>query len=589
MILLYYTDLSLNIGAINSRLRNGEIFDNMITIHRNLYDYLRKYCTNEMTVNQILCDNGMTYFFEGYIQGNQCVKCDSTNSKIPVIVVNRLRYIAYRNALTQIKSLFNAHEIPFVVMKGLALATELYGNQPYLRGFSDMDILISPQHASLALSLLKSIGFTSGEEVSVETFLISGDKEHHFSPLVRREELPITIILEVHVSLVPGWIFHIKHHNTEQILARSYVNEFGIPVMDDYDTILFLILHLVKHYVYPMVMDFTAGNENAQIDLRSFHEIAAFLYKKRDMISKVELEERVNECEARNEIAFVSKLLREVYPPLKGILDIHFQKDARACFSSRFSAMAVAEINAFDVFLGNKRAIICHSIMRLQENAFTLPCYPKVAGKTIPDNKVRKIIIDGAQFFQDNRFGTYKNVMETERATKQSGIFYTAWDADFFWFHITIKDEKLIFPQYNDIEDKPTIAAQDYIRLHFDTGKRGAHEAFVRGIVLKPQYIANGVLQLVMREDIYLNRAETVVDKCVYRAEINMRDNSCTLLVGISWHMLGYKPYPGFSFFFDVQMWDYDEKMEDFVVLAWQNANKAWYDITTYGRIELRE
>lgn len=286
-----------------------------------------------------------------------------------------LRFHEYKNALSQIKLLFDAHSIPFVVMKGIAIEKEIYGDRPYLRDFSDMDILVFPQQASLALSLLKSIGYqleSGDEEDFVDKFLKRGDREHHFPPLIKKKRA-LNIVLEVHVDFVPGWIFNIRHFKAEQILARSYVNEFGIPVLDDYDTVLFMMPHLVKHYVFQMVMDFAVGKTDAQIYLRSLHEIALFLYKKKEFLSRNELEKRVLEYEARNELAFVCSILKEIYPSLNHILDIHFPEDTRACFSSRFSRMALTEFKVSDILLGSRRTVVRLCIKGLQKDAFPLP------------------------------------------------------------------------------------------------------------------------------------------------------------------------------------------------------------------------
>ncbi len=564
----------------------------MITIHNLLLLYLIEYYDDEALVKQILIKEGLSAFFTDYLQEQKTLNQGSRTNTESLVLLKELRYNKYKNELIQIKSLFDMHGVSFAVMKGIAVATELYGNQPYLRNFSDMDILVSPRQAPRALFLLKSIGYQpeiDGKEVSADIFLKSGNREHHFPALIKEENRMFPIVLEVHVDFVPGWIFNIRHFNAEEVLKRSYVNEFDIPVMDDYDAVLFMILHLVKHYVYQMVMEFAVGNANARIDLCSLHEIALFLHKKRNLLFNVEFEKRVCKYEARNELAFVCNILKEIYPPLDYILNIHFPEDRRACFSSRFSAIALTIFKVPEVLFGDKRAIVCRCIEELQKDAFILRCCARMDKSNLPYSRCQKVSIDGIHFYQDNRFGTYKDIMEMERMARQSGTFFVEWDQHYFWFTIEIKDENLSFPKYDESNDKPTVTYQDYIRLHFDTGKRGEGEAFVRGLVLKPQYMSNGSLHLVMREDYYLNAAETVIDKKTYLAEICRMDNFCTIQVGIPWNLLGYEPYVGFSFCFDVQMWDYNEELEDFVVLAWQNANKAWYDITAYGKVILTD
>ena len=72
--------------------------------------------------------------------------------------------------------------------------------------------------------------------------------------------------------------------HTAQILLDSYVNSYGIPVMDDCDTIIFLMLHLLKHYLYEMLMGIVSGKTEAEVDLRALHEIALFIDKAKNSV-----------------------------------------------------------------------------------------------------------------------------------------------------------------------------------------------------------------------------------------------------------------------------------------------------------------
>lgn len=547
-------------------------------IQDELYAFLMNYFGNEDEVRKYLQNRDMFVFFRGFTGGG--------NSNEIETLLKKRRYEKYKKAFFQIKEVFDANGIPFVLMKGLALAEDLYGSQAYLRTFGDIDILISQSKLTSVLPLLESMGYRGTGSTSIESYLTDPNRAHHIPELTNESPAMKNVILEVHVDMVLSWIFQRKKYDTDEILQRSYINEFGIPVMDDYDAIIFMMIHILKHYAYDLVTGFVCGEIKSEFDIKAIHELALFIDKRKSTLKKGFFRERACEYGIGNELVYMCNLLKEIYPSLQSILDIDFQRDKTSGFVNRFSRAAM-EMETGEILFGDKQKNIENIIAGMQSDAYKLPCYRK--NEQGPGLHTKRIVMDGENFYGDNRFGSYFDVLEKPQKAECAIEFYVEWDREFFWFNGTLMSRMLSFLDCDPQTKKSIVGKQDWIRLHFDTGKRKEGEAFIRGIVLKPQYVEQDELRLFLKEDIYWNNAETVLDETEYVAEVKKETNCCKIKVGIPWDRLGYRPDSGYRFFLDVQLWKYYKDEDKHAVLSWQDAYRTWYDITTYACVELKE
>jgi hypothetical protein len=129
--------------------------------------------------------------------------------KIPASVLDclRQRYLmrSARNLqltteLLRILDLFDSEGIPAVPFKGPVLADQLY-EDPALREFNDIDILVPRKHAFKALRLLQSLGYPPIPEFSsdAEFGILRHDLHYH---LLRPED---NVAVEIHWTLVPEY------------------------------------------------------------------------------------------------------------------------------------------------------------------------------------------------------------------------------------------------------------------------------------------------------------------------------------------------------------------------------------------------
>jgi hypothetical protein len=96
--------------------------------------------------------------------------------------------------LGQILDAFDRERIRVVVLKGAALANILY-EAPGLRPFGDLDLLVEPQDAWRAQTILGSIGFAA-PPVPTERRLLS----HHHLPLAVRQSGGHIVQVELHTN-----------------------------------------------------------------------------------------------------------------------------------------------------------------------------------------------------------------------------------------------------------------------------------------------------------------------------------------------------------------------------------------------------
>lgn len=543
-------------------------------IHQELYTYLLKCFGKQEKIVELLRNKGMKFFYPNI----------SSDQNVREILLKKISFSKYKAAMTQINKRFAENGIDFVVMKGITLAMDIYGDKPYMRTFGDIDILILPDQLTDVLATVESMGYKFEEDFSMREFFSDINREHHLPPLIRGSDFFDGVMLELHLDIVPLWIFQTKQHYTDRIIKRSHKNEFSIPVMDDYDSIVFMMLHLIKHFVYELCMGFIFGKIKVEFDLRSLHEIALFVNKRRKSLSKDILEERACEYGAGSELRFVCDVLRDIYPSLDEILDIHPSEQQRGCFACRFCQEAI-KMRSERVLFGDRRELVEDIISKLQRDAFILQCYMKEGEKG--RLRTREIEIASGCFQGDNRFGTYMDVQGEHKTVGCRGRFSLEWDKEYLWFYMTIKSSKFSFLDCDHETGKQVMGYQDFYRLNFDTGNRNVGKAFVRGIVLKPQYVGDGKLKLFVKEDIMGNCGETVLEETEYDSSALCENGVCNFKVGLPWDRLGYKPREGFSFYFDVQIWEYHEEEKEHISLSWQDAYKPWYDITTYAHVEL--
>ncbi|PZD73770.1 hypothetical protein C1752_01871 [Acaryochloris thomasi RCC1774] len=161
---------------------------------------------------------------------------------------NQLDNLALTQELVQLLKLLAEHQIPAISFKGPLLATTVYQNLA-LRTFSDLDILVHPQHFGEARDLLFAHGYRSGMQ---HVYLLNSPR--HEGKLVRALgecpfQHPETLFcIDLHQRLVAGEFYHLSF-TFDQIWYRlQTVSVLGAPIasLHPEDLLLYLCIHGAK-------------------------------------------------------------------------------------------------------------------------------------------------------------------------------------------------------------------------------------------------------------------------------------------------------------------------------------------------------
>ena len=106
---------------------------------------------------------------------------------------HRRHWQALRKGLFEIATLFQAHHIDFLCLKGAALSNMLYPT-PSMRPMCDLDILVAPDHAPYAQQLLCDAGFDA--QMAFAGYL----KKHHHLPAATRRIDHHLVMVELHTQ-----------------------------------------------------------------------------------------------------------------------------------------------------------------------------------------------------------------------------------------------------------------------------------------------------------------------------------------------------------------------------------------------------
>jgi 4-amino-4-deoxy-L-arabinose transferase-like glycosyltransferase len=139
---------------------------------------------------------------------------------------------------------FGARGIPCMVLKGLPLAAELYGD-PLVRSSDDVDLIVPPRHRDAALEIVHGLDFA----LPRGSFSLEFYRRHHFHVgLVRERQREVA--LELH------WDFQPRFSLTRVAEAEAWrhprtirVGSLEVPVLDREVSFLYLIQHLARHLV----------------------------------------------------------------------------------------------------------------------------------------------------------------------------------------------------------------------------------------------------------------------------------------------------------------------------------------------------
>jgi hypothetical protein len=157
-------------------------------------------------------------------------------------VANTMRMLVAERQLREIREAFEKASIPFLILKGLPLAHELYP-EPGLRPVGDLDLLVRRRFRDTALAVLASLGY----RLPAKALPLRFYRRHHFHVLLGRsrgESLP----LELHWQ--PHSFFSLSHVPEEELWSSARALQVGgqaVQVPGREENYLLLVQHAQRH------------------------------------------------------------------------------------------------------------------------------------------------------------------------------------------------------------------------------------------------------------------------------------------------------------------------------------------------------
>lgn len=223
---------------------------------------------------------------------------------IPIAIQEQLKQSYYRtltrgmvlqDVFRRVIEAFTLNEIKVVALKGIHLSEGLYGDIG-MRQFSDIDLLVNKEDGEKCQQILRNMGFY--QPTNKITQMIG---EHtgfvHYPPMLLKD-----VSVEIHIDLQNRKLPYSL--NVNEIIDRSeplVVNHSQVNVLELHDLIIFLCVHLDKH--------FTGGD----IQFTSFCDLVNLLDIHSEKIDWQELEVRCKQYNCEEVVYKYLVLIRQYY------------------------------------------------------------------------------------------------------------------------------------------------------------------------------------------------------------------------------------------------------------------------------------
>lgn len=155
----------------------------------------------------------------------------------------------YDRHAKEILDIINANSIPYGVLKGPALRSNIYKSFPNVRGSYDLDILVYEKDAAILYQLLKEKGYEIGYryvENSLEWEKAFVNLVQHYAPLVKDH-----FCVEIHHRLHQSFISEKPNANIIVQDCDTVIGSFGeMKIPNKYDLLLSICYHLYYHHCF---------------------------------------------------------------------------------------------------------------------------------------------------------------------------------------------------------------------------------------------------------------------------------------------------------------------------------------------------
>lgn len=166
-------------------------------------------------------------------------------------IFNTTRLMVYENFLIEFDQQVSNAGIDYRLLKGIALAFEIY-EEPYLRTFGDLDILILPDSLEIVNELLLQNGYFICEDL-YSAFPTEIIKKYSFARHYIRKK-PSILAVDVHLNL--SGKLHPFQFDLMEFWNNSRdveINESKFRTFNKEYTTVYLLYHAFKHYYFKLI------------------------------------------------------------------------------------------------------------------------------------------------------------------------------------------------------------------------------------------------------------------------------------------------------------------------------------------------
>jgi len=214
----------------------------------------------------------------------------SNSQFVPTDVKTKLQQAYYRtlsrgmvlyDAFKKIAEAFNANGIQVIALKGIYLAENLYKDIA-LRQFSDIDLLVKEEDGLKCIDILSTMGFKPFQ-TNMSGFIETHTEIVHYSPMLLND-----VSVEIHIKLHRrNDKYKLKVGEFVKNTIPVSINGTSVTTLDINDLIIYLCIHLDKHFV------------GGRVQFTSFNDIVNILdvYKEEFNWDRFIFRCRENECE----------------------------------------------------------------------------------------------------------------------------------------------------------------------------------------------------------------------------------------------------------------------------------------------------
>lgn len=350
--------------------------------------------------------------------------------------------------------------------------------------------------------------------------------------------------------------------------------------MDEYDTIIFQMMHLIKHFISEITAGFIRGIIDGGISLRGLHETALLIDKYIDKFDIAEFWGRVEEFGACKEVQTVLNWIENVYPTLSLVKKFSNNVLPNKCISGNFCE-AISTMRAEKLLFTSPQLLASEIIDILHRKSTTLKCFKNIGNI----DEIADWAMIGDDYNKNgNPFGTHKVYGRIDKKIDFTSRFCFMWDNVYLWFYINTEHSSPIFHQFMDDELLVSDNAQDFIRLFFDTGKRERGQAYANALIIKPKYNDKEELDIYVHKNTCGNLGKMIIPNTEYEGHISISEQGYSMKIGIKWEVIPLTPWQEQEFYADVLVGT------DELEVTWQNASyNGWYHLGEYARILLQE